>query len=215
MVLLTTLTRFTLLALVSLGLPMLSNAETAKAVTVQKDISYLSPEEAKDPYRQERCVLDIHTPVGAKNLPVVVWFHGGGLTEGDKTTTPGELMQQGFVVVTPNYRLVPRGTPMNTVEDAAAAVAWVFTHIQNYGGNPKQIFLSGHSAGAYLSTLVTLDRSWLAARQIDAKRIAGLIAFSSRMVADKTFRDNPGTAPIESYAPLSHARADAPPILLL
>ncbi|MCS6243870.1 MAG: alpha/beta hydrolase [Opitutus sp.] len=181
-----------------------------------KDISYLSPEEAKDPYRQERCVLDIHVPAGAaQNLPVVVWFHGGGLTEGNKTWFPGELLQQGLLVVTPNYRLIPRGTPVNALEDAAAAVAWVFAHIQEYGGDPSRIFLSGHSAGGYLSTLLTLDRSWLAAHQIDANRIVGLVPFSAQMVTHSSFRSASGSAELESFAPLAHARADAPPLLLL
>ncbi len=190
------------------------SASASDTCTV-KNICYLSPEKAKDTYRQERCVLDIHVPSDAKNLPVVVWFHGGGLTEGDKSSTPGELMQQGLLVVTPNYRLIPSATPTNTLEDAAAAVAWVFAHIQEYGGDPGRIFLSGHSAGAYLSTLITLDRSWLAAYQINANRIAGLIPFSSQMGPHTSFRQNPGAAALESYAPLSHARADAPPILLL
>lgn len=203
-----------LAALLSAGFLSLFSASASELRTT-KDISYLSSDEAKDPYRQERCVLDIHAPTGAKNLPVLIWFHGGGLTEGDKTSTPGELFQQGFVVVTPNYRLIPSATPINTVEDASAAVAWVFAHIQEYGGDPRRIFLSGHSAGAYLSTLITLDSSWLAARQIDANKIAGLIPFSSQMGPHSSFRPAPGTTTLESYAPLSHARADAPPILLL
>ena len=205
----------TLAALLSACLFSLMSATAAQARTV-KDISYLSPEETKDPGRQERCVLDIHVPAGAaQNLPVVVWFHGGGLTEGNKTWIPGELTQQGLLVVSPNYCLLPRATPANTLEDAAAAVAWVFAHIQEYGGDPRRIFLSGHSAGGYLSTLITLDRSWLAAHRIDANRIVGLMPFSAQMVTHSSFRTAPGVADLESFSPLSHVRADAPPILLL
>ena len=193
----------------------IATSSFASPAHIEKNIAYLSVEEAKDDYRLQRCVLDIHVPADAKNLPVVVWFHGGGLTEGDKTSTPRELMQQGFVVVTPNYRLIPRATPMNTLEDAAAAVAWVFAHCQEYGGDPQRIFLSGHSAGGYLSTMITLDPSWLAAQKVDANRIAGLIPFSSQMVTHSSFAKNPGSADSQIYAPLSHARADAPPILLL
>ena len=160
-------------------------------------------------------MLDIQIPADAKDCPVVVWFHGGGLKEGDKTSTPKTLMNGGLIVVTPNYRLTPPAAAVNTLEDAAAAVAWVFAHIHEYGGNPEHIFLSGHSAGGYLSTMIALDRSWLAAHQIDANRIAGIIPFSAQMVTHTAFRKNPGSPAIDSYAPLFHARADAPPILLL
>lgn len=191
---------------------VIASASTIRAV---KSVPYLSPGEVEDAYRKERCVLDIHVPSGAKSLPVVIWFHGGGLTEGDKTSTPGELMEQGMVVVTPNYRLIPQATPVNALEDAAAAVSWVFAHIEEYGGDPDRIFLAGHSAGAYLAALMTLDRSWLSARKLDANRIAGLISFSAQMGPHSSFGQYPGIAAVEAYAPLSHARADAPPILLL
>ncbi|MCS6243854.1 MAG: alpha/beta hydrolase [Opitutus sp.] len=202
-------------SLLSACLFSLMSASASEARSA-KDISYLSPKEAKDPDRQERCVLDIHVPAGAaQNLPVVVWFHGGSLTEGNKTWIPGELLQQGLLVVSANYRLLPRATPANTIKDAAAAVAWVFAHIQEYGGDPQRIFLSGHSAGGYLSTLITLDRSWLAAHRIDANRIAGLIPFSAQMGPHSSIRSTPGIADLESFAPRAHARADAPPLLLL
>jgi len=191
------------------------HASATASVTESKDIPYLSPQEATDPYRQERAILDIFAPAGAQNLPVVVWVHGGGLNSGDKTYIPAEIKNQAFILVTPSYRLLPRATLVNALEDTAAATAWVFKNIQNYGGDPKNIFLSGHSAGGYLSTIITLDRTWLAAHQIDANLIVGLIPFSAPMVSIPAFQQDPESAAIGPYAATSHVRADAPPVLFI
>ena len=96
----------------------------------KKDISYLLENET-DAYRLERCKLDIYYPEGIKDFPTVVWFHGGGLTGGSKHI-PRELTEQGFAVVTVNYRLSPRATNPAYIEDAAEAVAWTFKHIRSF-----------------------------------------------------------------------------------
>jgi acetyl esterase/lipase len=180
-----------------------------------QNLSYLEPESEQDAYRRDRTVLDIYTPPGATNLPVVVWFHGGGLKDGDKTWLPETLGRQNVILVSPNYRLLPRATAVEVLEDAAAAVAWTFRNIGNYGGDPKKIYLSGHSAGAYLSTLITLDRKWLATHRLDAGEIRGLVALSAQMVAHSSFGAEISNSAQDSYSPLAQARADAPPILLL
>ena len=89
---------------------------------VARDIPFVSAWD--DAYRVERCKLDVYAPEGAKDLPVVVWFHGGGLTSGDKTSLPRDLKESGFVVVSAGYRLIPKGTIADCFDDAAAAVAW-------------------------------------------------------------------------------------------
>lgn len=73
-----------------------------------------------------------------KELPVIVWFHGGGLTSGNKSV-PAELMDAGYVVVAPNYRLIPEVGVSECIDDAAEAVAWVFENIEKYGGDRKDI----------------------------------------------------------------------------
>jgi len=73
-----------------------------------------------------------------------------------------------------NYRLSPAAKAPEFIEDAAAAVAWTLKNIQNYGGSAERVFLSGHSAGAYLSLMVGLDKRWLGAHLLDPKTIAGL-----------------------------------------
>ncbi len=171
-----------------------------------------------DPYIKERCVLDIYYPENIKGFATVVWFHGGGLTGGSKEI-PEALKQKGICVIGVNYRLSPKVNAPKYIEDAAAAVAWVFRNIGQFGGDSSLIFVSGHSAGGYLTLMVGLDKKWLNADGIDANRIAGLIPFSGQTITHFTVRKErgiPETQPvIDEYAPLFHVRADAPPLLLI
>jgi acetyl esterase/lipase len=173
---------------------------------------------ASDGYAKEMCVLDIYQPKATKRLPVVIWFHGGGLTSGSKYL-PGELRDQELCIVAPNYRLSPKVKAATCIEDAAAAVAWVFKNISKYGGDPDKIFISGHSAGGYLTLMVGMDKKWLQAYGIDANQIAGLIPFSGHTITHFTVRKELGIADtqpiIDEYAPLYYVRADAPPLLLI
>ncbi|MDR3260555.1 MAG: alpha/beta hydrolase [Tannerella sp.] len=172
----------------------------------------------QDAYLAERCVSDIYYPENIKKFPTVIWFHGGGLTGGEKHI-PRELKEQGFCVVAVNYRLHPEVTCPKYVEDAAASVAWVFKHIREYGGDPDLIFVSGHSAGAYLTGLIGLDKHWLQAYDTDANRIAGLFMLSASAITHMTPRKErgiPDTQPIiDEYAAVYHVRPDTPPLFLM
>lgn len=172
----------------------------------------------QDPYMQERCRLDIYYPKNQKDFPTVIWFHGGGLEKGNKDI-PQELRAKGVAVVAANYRLSPKAKAPAYIEDAAAAVAWTFQNIERFGGNNQKIFVSGHSAGGYLTCMVGLDKSWLHKYQIDADRIAGLVPFSGQTVTHFTIRKERGIPDtkviIDSLAPLNHTRSDAPPLLLI
>ena len=171
-----------------------------------------------DGYINERCVLDIYYPENVKSFPTIVWLHGGGLTEGNKEF-PEALKGKGVCIVAVNYRLYPKVNSPKYIEDAAAATAWVFKHINSYGGDSSLIFISGHSAGGYLTLMLGLDKSWLKTWNIDADRIAGLIPFSGQAITHFTVREERGiveTQPIiDSLAPLFYVRADAPPLLLI
>ena len=185
----------------------------------QENIHYYSdPIKNADPYINERCVLDIYYPRDVNNYPTVVWFHGGGLTSGKKSI-PKELKGKGIGVVAVNYRLHPRVKAPKYIEDAAAAVAWVFNNIHHFGGDPSSIFVTGASAGGYLTSMIGLDTSWLAKHHIDANRIAGLIPLSGHTITHFTIRKErgiPGTQPIvDRLSPLYHTRPDAPPLLLI
>lgn len=171
-----------------------------------------------DTYLNERCVLDIYYPKNIQNFPTIVWIHGGGLTSFQKEI-PEELKNKGVAIIGINYRLYPKIKAPSYIEDTAAAVAWAFNNIQKYGGNPNLIFVSGHSAGGYLASMVGLDKKWLAIYNIDSNNIAGIIPFSGHAITHFTVREErgiPGTqAIIDDLAPLYHVRADAPPLLLI
>ena len=100
------------------------SAET-KYVT-KTDISYVD-EAARlsDEYIKERCVLDIYYPEGVTGYSTIVWFHGGGLKNGNKSVLEG-FKNKGLAVVAVNYRLYPKVKAPVYIEDAAASVAWVF-----------------------------------------------------------------------------------------
>jgi acetyl esterase/lipase len=171
-----------------------------------------------DAYINERCVLDIYYPENVKSFPTIVWFHGGGLTEGSKEF-PEALKEKGVCIAAVNYRLYPKVNSPKYIEDAVAATAWVFNHINGFGGDSSLIFISGHSAGGYLTLMLGLDKSWLKTWNIDANRIAGLIPLSGQAITHFTVRKERGIAEtqpvIDSLAPLFYVRADAPPLLLI
>ncbi len=185
----------------------------------KENIQYYSEDlRQSDDYIQERCVLDIYYPEKLKDFPTVVWFHGGGLTGGRKFI-PKELKEKRMAVVAVNYRLYPKIKAPVYIEDAAAAVAWVIKHIEEFGGDPDLVFVSGHSAGGYLTSMVGLDKRWLGKHRVDANDIAGLIPFSGHTITHFTVREErgiEGTQPIiDDLAPLYHVRKDAPPLLLI
>lgn len=183
----------------------------------ESGLAYRSDSEP-DVYARERCKLDVYHPVGASAVPAVVWFHGGGLTGGNRSV-PSALKGQGIIVVAVDYRLSPKAKAPAYIEDAAAAVAWTFKNIARYGGDTNRIFLSGHSAGGYLASLVTLDRRWLAVHGVDPDRLAGLVPFSGQSITHFAIREERGLARtrplIDDLAPVYHVRKDAPPILLI
>ena len=201
---------------------LVASSVTVKAqqtYVTEKNISYYTDMVAKsDAYINTRCKLDLYYPKGAKNFATVVWFHGGGITGGEKEI-PKALTEKGFAVVGVGYRLSPKAKAPAYIEDAAAAVAWVYKHIGSYGGNTKLVFVSGHSAGGYLGMMITLDKKYLKKYQIDADSIAALIPFSGQEITHFTVREERGiknTQPIiDEYAPLYFVRPDAPPMLLI
>lgn len=186
---------------------------------IEKDIHYYPDAVNKsDKYIDSQCTLDIYYPKDAKNFATIIWFHGGGLTGGTKEI-PNALLEKGFAIIGVGYRLSPKVKAAACIEDAAAAIAWAFQHIENYGGRSDMIFLSGHSAGGYLTMMVGLDKKHLAKYEIDANRIAGNIPFSGQTITHFTIRNEMGikdTQPlIDEYAPLYFVRPDASPLLLI
>lgn len=187
------------------------------AYQTDKDVSYISHSET-DAYRIERCKLDIYYPADKKDFSTVVWFHGGGLEGGDKYI-PRELIGQGFAVIAVNYRLSPKAKNPAYIEDAAEAVAWAFKNIAKYGGRKDRIFVSGHSAGGYLSLILAMDKKYMATYGADADSVAAYLPVSGQTVTHYTIRKERGLPDgipvIDEYAPANKARKDTAPIVLI
>lgn len=171
-----------------------------------------------DPYSTERLTLDVYHPDGSADHPVVVWFHGGGLEQGNKEI-PQRLKGKGYVVVGVNYRLLPKVTVKETLDDAAEAVAWVFKNIARYGGDTNKIVVTGHSAGGYLAMLLCLNKAWLAKYSIDADDVMMYAPFSGQAITHYNVRKMQGIPPlqptIDEFAPLYWVRKDCPPLVLI
>lgn len=199
----------------AVSVQVIGAADAAIEYRTAKDIPYRT---AGDAYMLERCKVDVYHPANRKGFATVVWFHGGGLRGGNKSI-PTQLKEQGLAVVAVNYRLFPKVKSPAYIEDAAAAVAWTFRNIAEYGGDARLIFVAGHSAGGYLTSMVGLDKSYLAGHGIDADDIAGLLPYSGHTVTHFTPREERGIAKtvpvVDQLAPLYHVRKDAPPLVLI
>jgi acetyl esterase/lipase len=146
-------------------------ASGAWAQEVKRNIPYAEP-------AHERQVLDVYAPQGAKNLPVVFWIHGGGWQTGDKTSVqlkPQAFVDKGFVFVSTNYRLLPSVEMETIFRDIAKSLRWVHEHIAEQGGDPERVFVMGHSAGAQLAAIVSVDERYLKAEGLSLAMIKGCV----------------------------------------
>lgn len=222
------LSRRTLLAtlLVLLGGGLLSgcqavlfrslNATASKSgMVVQRDVIY-------DPV--QKLALDVYRPDDARNAPVVVFFYGGSWKSGKRQwyRWAGEaLARRGLVVVIPDYRLWPQVKLDGFMQDAAHAVAWTHAHAGEYGGNPDDLFVMGHSAGAHIGALLSTDAHWLNAVGMQPRQLAGFIGLAGPYdflpLKDPDFIDMFGSthaAQLRSQ-PVHFVDGDEPPMLLL
>lgn len=191
-------------------------------VQVLKDLPYKSGEGITK-YEAERCKLDIYLPVGKKDFPVVVWFHGGGLTGGDKVKETAPVAQywaeQGIAVVSANYRLSPRVSFPAYLQDGAAAVKWAKENMTQHGGNVQRLFIGGHSAGAYMALMIGLDGQYLQKVVMSTKDLAGLVPVSGQTMTHFTVRGERGLDKnkviADEAAPVHFAGKNTPPMLLL
>lgn len=115
-----------------------------------------------DPKQQ----LDIYLPAGpVEKASVLLHMHGGGFVEGDRVDyafLAPALVEHGIILVLPSYRLCSDGHAMlDAVADTRAAIRWVHDNIATHGGDAESIVLSGHSAGAIMSSNATVDLGWL------------------------------------------------------
>lgn len=201
----------------SLGVASAGAGETA----VRRDIPYLSDEAlaSATAYRRERCRLDVRVPVGVTGFPTVVWFHGGGLTGGGKHFI---RIDAGIAQVAANYRLLQkdgRVTGDDCIDDAAAAVVWTLKNIAAFGGDPKKVYVSGMSAGGYLTMMVGMDPSRLGKHGFRPTDLAGLAPVSGQATKHFNVRAFAGDADpqylpkIDRLAPLAYCSKDLPPLV--
>jgi len=199
---------------------LISLSACAGEIGIDQEISYL-PKPDSD-YAAEQCKLDVFYPKGVENFATIVWFHGGGLRMGERQW--GELVAERFVpegiaVVTVSYRFSPKVKNPTYIEDAAAAIAWTFKNIKKYGGDPDKIFLSGHSAGGYLTLINGIDKRYLAKHEISNMSLAGLMPISGQTITHSTIRRErgvpEGTQMVDEYAALYYANMVGPPCLCI
>jgi len=172
-----------------------------------------------DEYQRAQCRLDLYAPTNRAGFATVVWFHGGGLTQGRRHFI--DLKRPDIAIVPVSYRLSPKGKLPSFLEDAAAATAWVLRNISQYGGDSNKVFVAGHSAGGYLTAMIGMDPKWLAAQGASNLQLAGLIPVSGQMSTHfhvKKLRGDTGPEYrpiIDEYAPMYYCASNLPPICLI
>ncbi len=150
---------------------LLACAADAGAQEVARNLAYVTG-------GHERHVLDVHSPAGAKDLPVVFWIHGGGWQTGDKTQVaekPRAFMNAGFVFVSMNHRLLPQVEMGDIIRDVAKAMRWMHDNIAKYGGDPARVLVMGHSSGGQLAAITCTDDRYLRAEGLSLSMIKGCV----------------------------------------
>ena len=168
--------------------------------------------------------LDVYVPEKLAGRPpaMVVFWHGGRWTFGDKEDyrfVGAALAELGYVAVLPNYRHYPEVKLPGFMQDAARAARWAQAHAADFGADPNRLYLMGHSAGAHMAVLVTLDSRYFAATG-SAPKIAGVIGLSGPYdflpLRENDVRDMFGPPPLyPNSQPINFVRAGAPPMLLV
>jgi len=167
--------------------------------------------------------LDVCRPRDAVAAPVVIFFYGGAWQSGYKELyryLAKALARRGYVAVIPDYRIYPEVCYPDFLDDGARVVRWVKDNIARFGGDPDKLFLKGHSAGAHIAAMLSIDAHWLGKVGLDPRSdIAGLIGIAGPYdlmpLRDEKLKmifggvDRPETQPIYHVAP------GAPPALLM
>ncbi len=168
--------------------------------------------------------VDVYVPANRPDAaPLVVFFYGGRWTDGDKSDyrfVGAALAGLGYVAMLPNYRHFPEVRMAGFMQDAALAVQWAVEHGAEFGADPRRLYLMGHSAGAHMAALVTLDSRYLIATGKPVPPIAGVIGLSGPYdflpLTDDDVKEMFG--PPDNYPnsqPIHFVHAGAPPMLLI
>ncbi len=204
------------------GADVTKPAPAAKQFEVRSinDIVYYTGPDADKAHQN----LDVYVPKGKKRFPVVVFVHGGAWIFGDKDmwgvhAAVGKMLaRNGVGAVLVNYRLSPAVKHPEHIKDVARAVAWTKKNIAQYGGQPDEIVLCGHSAGGHLISLLSTDESFLKAEGLSLADIKGVVSISGvYAIPDRFFDEVFGKDPIErsKAAPLNAVHDGCPPFLIV
>jgi acetyl esterase/lipase len=179
-------------------------AEPAAGVREVPDVPYA---EGGD----ERQKLDLYLPEGKSNAPVLVFFHGGGYTKGDREDAARfgrTLARHGVAVAAAGYRLLPANKYPAPVEDGAKAVGWVKANAARHGLAADRLFVGGHSAGGHLASVLATDPK-LAADVRGAVSLSG----SYRIPAERASQYG-GPEAAKTSSPITQVRARLPAFFL-
>lgn len=217
------LRRITVIAII-LAVPTLLVNCSRVAYGVMNGPSYLGSYERHANIRYgelRRQSLDVYVPEGASNRPTVVFWYGGIWTKGSKEQyrfVGAALANAGYVAILPDYRLYPSVRFPEFVDDGALAVKWARDHASELGGDPRAIFLMGHSAGGHLAALLALDERYLGKVGGDPSWIRGWIAVSAPYALEMRipllsaiFAAHPAS----EWQPVQLVSARTPPALLV
>ena len=188
---------------------LINAATSLDGIAVMRDVAY-----GEGPRRK----LDVYAPAGAAGRAVVVWFYGGAWQSGrrqDYRFLAAALARAGCVVAVPDYRLFPETAYPGFLADAADATAFVQRHAADWGGDPARLFVAGHSAGAYIAAMLTLDARWGVRQALaGAIGISGPYDFLPIRDSDIQAVFAPAADPREAQ-PIAHADGHGGQMLLL
>jgi acetyl esterase/lipase len=173
--------------------------------------------------QRSRHRLDVCRPRCASAAPVIVFFYGGAWQSGNKGLyryVAKALARRGYVAVVPDYRIYPEVRYPEFLDDGALVVRWVKDNIARFGGDPEKLFLKGHSAGAHIAAMLSIDSRWLAKVGLNPSRdIAGLIGIAGPYdfmpLRDDKLKVIFGGTDLPDTQPIFHVTLGAPPALLM
>lgn len=199
-----------------------------KRISRFKNIRYVQKNDSLNSSQQE---LNIFTPKKKAALKnVLIFIHGGNWNAGSKNLyhfLGSRLARKGVVAVIIGYPLSPQANYEQMATAAVKAVVWVKTHIDEYGGNPDKLFVSGHSAGGHLAALISLNNTYFDTLRIENPirgciliDAAGLDMYGYLTEENltephtylQTFSANP--AIWKQASPIYHLYSNMPPLLI-
>jgi len=159
-------------------------------------------------------LLDIYLPEAKYCQALLIYFHGGGLEEGDKSDERGiyqELAAKGIAVVSANYRTQPVARFPQYIEDAAKAVAWSLSNVKKHITFDK-VFIGGISAGSYISMMLHFQPRFLKECGVGKELIKGFIFDAGQPTTHynvlKQRGEDPQSVQIDEAAPLYYLKGE-------